>query len=83
MFRTRFSILAPPERKDATFFVEMPARVVVGDSVTVWPLMPVELAAQPAQAWLQNEGVFEVTSACWSRDEQGVYLTALLFRQES
>lgn len=83
MCRTRFSLFAAPDKESVDFFVEMPARVVKGDSVTLWPLMPVEMAARHEHFWLQNEGVFEVDAACWSRDAHGIYLAATLWRQPS
>lgn len=78
MCRTHFSFLPPVGHKEVAFFVELPARVIPGDAVVLWPLMPVEMAADPSHDWLQQEGAFLVVAACWSRDEWGIYLGVLL-----
>lgn len=61
-----------------SFVVAMPARVQHGDDVSVWPLLPVEMAADAALDWLQNAQAFQVVSLCWSRDEEGIFLAAIL-----
>ena len=80
MCRTKFMLLAPDSINAGpiAFFVTMPARVQLGDTVAVWPLLPVEMAADKALDWLQGAGHFDVYSLFWSRDEQGIFLAAIL-----
>ena len=78
MCRTKFILvrLAEPQ-VILMFFVDLPARPMVGDEVSLAAVLPDETAAEEAYRYLMGVEA-KIEHLSWSRDEKGFYLNATL-----